>query len=77
MQGYSGDDKLAEALVGSEVVIIPAGVPRKPGMTRDDLFKVKPSQRPKHIARSIATWENHRRLIHYLSCRSMLASSKA
>jgi malate/lactate dehydrogenase len=22
-------------------VIIPAGVPRKPGMTRDDLFKVR------------------------------------
>lgn len=25
---------------GADVVIIPAGVPRKPGMTRDDLFKV-------------------------------------
>ena len=24
------------------MVIIPAGVPRKPGMTRDDLFKVQP-----------------------------------
>jgi len=29
-----------KALAGSHIVIIPAGVPRKPGMTRDDLFKV-------------------------------------
>jgi hypothetical protein len=34
------DDQLAEALQGADVVIIPAGVPRKPGMTRDDLFKI-------------------------------------
>jgi malate dehydrogenase len=26
------------ALTGASVVVIPAGVPRKPGMTRDDLF---------------------------------------
>jgi hypothetical protein len=38
-QGYAGDDQLAEALKGADVIIIPAGVPRKPGMTRDDLFK--------------------------------------
>ena len=25
---------------GSKIVIIPAGVPRKPGMTRDDLFNI-------------------------------------
>ncbi|ODV85189.1 hypothetical protein CANARDRAFT_28483 [[Candida] arabinofermentans NRRL YB-2248] len=31
---------LATALKGSDFVIIPAGVPRKPGMTRDDLFKI-------------------------------------
>ena len=29
---------MAKALQGSDVVLIPAGVPRKPGMTRDDLF---------------------------------------
>lgn len=29
---------LGEALQGCDVVVIPAGVPRKPGMTRDDLF---------------------------------------
>jgi malate dehydrogenase len=26
---------LREALTGAEIVLIPAGVPRKPGMTRD------------------------------------------
>lgn len=35
-----GEDSLGEALKGAEVVIIPAGVPRKPGMTRDDLFNI-------------------------------------
>jgi len=29
---------LEETLTGCDVVVIPAGVPRKPGMTRDDLF---------------------------------------
>jgi len=37
--GYTGDD-MKKALEGSDVVVIPAGVPRKPGMTRDDLFNV-------------------------------------
>jgi len=37
--GY-GKDALAEALKDAAVVVIPAGVPRKPGMTRDDLFNV-------------------------------------
>lgn len=40
MKGYAGADQLGEALEGSDVVIIPAGVPRKPGMTRDDLFEI-------------------------------------
>lgn len=26
--------------LGSNIVVVPAGVPRKPGMTRDDLFNV-------------------------------------
>ena len=34
----SGNTGLEAALTGADVVIIPAGVPRKPGMTRDDLF---------------------------------------
>ncbi|KAG8502509.1 hypothetical protein CXB51_001152 [Gossypium anomalum] len=38
--GYVGEDQLKQALEGCDVVIIPAGVPRKPGMTRDDLFNI-------------------------------------
>ncbi|XP_009803762.1 malate dehydrogenase, mitochondrial isoform X1 [Nicotiana sylvestris] len=38
--GFAGEDQLGQALEGSDVVIIPAGVPRKPGMTRDDLFNI-------------------------------------
>lgn len=34
------DDGLKQALTGADIVIIPAGIPRKPGMTRDDLFKI-------------------------------------
>ena len=36
--GHKGPEGLATALKGSDIVLIPAGVPRKPGMTRDDLF---------------------------------------
>ncbi|MCI4387920.1 hypothetical protein PGIGA_G00079560 [Pangasianodon gigas] len=38
LSGFIGADQLSAALKGCEVVVIPAGVPRKPGMTRDDLF---------------------------------------
>jgi malate dehydrogenase len=38
--GYAGDEELGKALEGSDLVIIPAGVPRKPGMSRDDLFNI-------------------------------------
>merc|ERR1711887_369043 len=41
--GYVGPDQLADSLKGCEVVVIPAGVPRKPGMTRDDLFNTNAS----------------------------------
>ena len=37
--GYVGDEAEA-AMQGADIVVIPAGVPRKPGMTRDDLFNV-------------------------------------
>ncbi|KAI0270703.1 NAD-malate dehydrogenase [Gloeopeniophorella convolvens] len=41
VEGYlPPDDGLAKTLKGADVVVIPAGVPRKPGMTRDDLFKI-------------------------------------
>jgi len=37
--GYVKED-IEKALTGCDLVIIPAGVPRKPGMTRDDLFAI-------------------------------------
>lgn len=40
VKAYLGDAQLGEALSGCDLVIIPAGVPRKPGMTRDDLFNI-------------------------------------
>ncbi|XWS33431.1 hypothetical protein CRYUN_Cryun22dG0082200 [Craigia yunnanensis] len=40
VRGFLGQQQLEEALTGMELVINPAGVPRKPGMTRDDLFNI-------------------------------------
>merc|ERR1712232_1419337 len=46
VKGYAGElnkppvDFTREALSGCDLVLIPAGMPRKPGQTRDDLFKV-------------------------------------
>ena len=37
--GFVGDD-VESAMQDSDIVVIPAGVPRKPGMTRDDLFNM-------------------------------------
>ena len=37
---FTSKDELAACLSGADVVVLPAGVPRKPGMTRDDLFSV-------------------------------------
>ena len=39
-RSFSGPAQLLNALSGCDLVIIPAGVPRKPGMTRDDLFNI-------------------------------------
>ncbi|BGP20602.1 hypothetical protein JCM10213_007136 [Rhodosporidiobolus nylandii] len=42
--GYGPDNGgLEKALEGAEIIIIPAGMPRKPGMTRDDLFNANAS----------------------------------
>uniref|UniRef100_A0A2K6UG92 Malate dehydrogenase, mitochondrial n=1 Tax=Saimiri boliviensis boliviensis TaxID=39432 RepID=A0A2K6UG92_SAIBB len=38
VKGYLGPEQLPDCLKGCDVVVIPAGVPRKPGMSRDDLF---------------------------------------
>jgi len=41
IEGYlPKEDGLKKTLTGADVVVIPAGIPRKPGMTRDDLFKI-------------------------------------
>jgi len=41
VEGYlPPDDGLAKTLKGADIIIIPAGIPRKPGMTRDDLFTI-------------------------------------
>ncbi|UZJ54200.1 hypothetical protein CBS101457_003520 [Exobasidium rhododendri] len=48
--GYlPADGGLEKALKNADIVVIPAGVPRKPGMTRDDLFNINAS-----IVRDIA-----------------------
>lgn len=41
--GFLGPEQLHDCLKGADVVLIPAGVPRKPGMTRDDLFNTNAS----------------------------------
>lgn len=33
-------DQLEECLTGADLLLVPAGLPRKPGMTRDDLFAI-------------------------------------
>merc|ERR1719453_726642 len=54
LKQFTGDDAIEnqqefqaaafdDALQGCDVVVIPAGVPRKPGMTRQDLFEVNAS----------------------------------
>ncbi|KAH9843519.1 malate dehydrogenase [Rhodofomes roseus] len=49
VEGFEAD-KLEEALEGAEVIVVPAGVPRKPGMSRDDLFSTNAS-----VIRDLAT----------------------
>jgi len=41
--GFVGADQMEASLAGAQIVVIPAGVPRKPGMTRDDLFNTNAS----------------------------------
>ena len=40
VRGFTGPAQLGAALSGAHLVVIPAGIPRKPGMSRDDLFNV-------------------------------------
>lgn len=50
VDAFVGEDQCVNALTGADVVVVPAGVPRKPGMTRDDLFNVNAT-----INKNIAT----------------------
>jgi malate dehydrogenase len=43
VSGFTGQDQMGDALKDCDIVVIPAGVPRKPGMTRDDLFNMNAS----------------------------------
>ncbi|KAK8815772.1 hypothetical protein WA538_004896 [Blastocystis sp. DL] len=55
VMGVRGEANLPQALNGSDIVIITAGVPRKPGMCRDDLF-VKNAQLSVQLASSCAQY---------------------
>ena len=46
MTSWVGAEQLSSALYGCHLVLIPAGVPRKPGMTRDDLFNINAGDWP-------------------------------
>jgi len=48
--GHLGPDQLPDALRDAQLVVIPAGLPRKPGMSRDDLFNINAG-----IVRDLAT----------------------
>lgn len=43
VQAFVAEKDLLRSLEGADIVLIPAGVPRKPGMTRDDLFNTNAS----------------------------------
>ena len=53
---HTGPGQLADALYGCDLVVIPAGVPRKPGMTRDDLFNINAGGREKGAAGRLGGW---------------------
>ena len=56
VNGYKGPKELKEALEGANMVIVSAGLPRKPGMTRDDLFMVNAGISliwQRHVPRSV------------------------
>jgi malate dehydrogenase len=50
-----GVDQLQACLTGCDLVLVPAGLPRKPGMTRDDLFAVNAGI-AKGLVESCARW---------------------
>lgn len=53
VDAFVGEENVGAALAGADIVVVPAGVPRKPGMTRDDLFNVNASIN-KNLAKAFA-----------------------
>lgn len=43
VSSHLGEEQLADCVKGCSLVLVPAGMPRKPGMTRDDLFNTNAS----------------------------------
>lgn len=67
-----GDEELEAALTGCDLVVIPAGVPRKPGMTRDDLFAINAGI-VKNLATACAKYcPNVRRLRACICCTCLV-----
>ena len=59
MSSHVGAAQLSSALYGCDLVVIPAGVPRKPGMTRDDLFNINAGARSQGAApRTFKPWRS-------------------
>ena len=60
VSAHTGPQQLADALYGADLVVIPAGVPRKPGMTRDDLFKINAGARSRGAGQpnGVARWQD-------------------
>lgn len=54
IQGHAKDE-IKDALLDTDVILVTAGIPRKPGMTRDDLFKINAGI-VKSLMISIATY---------------------
>ena len=55
VEGFTGDDGLEKAVTGADVVVVPAGMARKPGMDRSDLFKFN-ADIVKSLAEAIAKY---------------------
>merc|ERR1712232_596977 len=51
-------DKLGECLSGCSLVLVPAGMPRKPGQTRDDLFKINANIAKEVVEACAKHWPN-------------------
>merc|ERR1712232_826019 len=51
-------DKLGECLSGCSLVLVPAGMPRKPGQTRDDLFKINAGIAKEVVEACAKHWPN-------------------